>query len=1015
MSARSEMTRSFATSFSNVIDSGLEATRAYSNSQYNRLDTQVRDDYNAFIDELQYDNDFESYEEKVDAFWAQEDAKIREGGYGSIATNRFMDQTRQVYYDRMRTSAKEMMVDGSWRQAKVNYDLACRSIISDDVNYPTYDDKMKAIKAEYENDLMGSFPLKLGTVNRPEDYSDTVKTNALKQAFNERKVTPYADLYYSEGKTIDEVFGEMKGNSGISEWSEVDEETAKSYIQTELKAIGQERKNVATNAQSEISSKYLTKSLNGEEFTVQDIINDCFERGAFREDGSVDPFWNTYVSSYLDEYLKEKEAEEAAAQYADTVDNLTVEGVLDSATSVMGGNVSVPRNQSVVDSNRGFRDADAESMSGLIASETPYTMRQKETAQPYSRQRATEEKASRLAMEASGIEGLDVDTAQAGSVVDASRGFRAAEAGQGEGPDFGSILEENGGDYHKATLAYAEALKGMGRKEDVANMLAFEEADRYATSEKRRAASEIKPEDKPFIMDSDYTVPEEYPGPEGLSDRSAALAEAEYIKKATQDTMFANAYKLGGDINWSAGYGKQTYKSEGQEDFQCDYAPIVAQYCRDNDIAYDTKSAEVYAIAQMVQAMGDAGYFSDPNKSLAIQVLSAARNDPEQATTYSELALSYVSQGVLTPDELKDYGLDSSAYNVSQLSGTKYAQTLDVVLDKGFTALFGDVKGKTLTAKENNLTPEQSILWQDVKTQMTNATQTAFYSDATGAGENYLDTAQQIIDKYANTAWTKQLYKDITSNIGNVVVVRGPFSYAAEGRRYDEYQTTSEILGSYFSTLNDENPKYSEFLDDEMVEFVVDTLNPITTDINSSISGSGSGKSTKKKLNEISQKFYSLDMDDKAMVPQWKSTVLFSYIYGQTQVSLTKEVCTSFGYDVGEVYGNVVVHPTNGQGGGFAVVTKDGRVYMSAGVPDGSGHKWMIGSVDNQTLKRIGSGLTDLSYNDIAYNGIYQFDDNLANYGKEGYRVSGSKKDQSFKEQELNEIYRNLQPSRFKY
>ena len=967
------MLRDFATSLGGFLDSGQAAVKAYTNSQYNRIDTQVTNDYNAFIDELQYDNDFEGYEQKVADFWAQESSKIKDGKYGSLATNLYLEKRMPALQQQMQTTTQSMVLDGCWRQAKVNYELAVQDILEND--NLTYDAKMTAIQQEYDNDGMASFPLKLGTVKSPDQYSESIKAASIKNVFNsEMFVGEYADAYFTGDISVDEIFDKVKPESKIPEevWTDYDVSDAKAYIRNALGQIEQQRKEQATVEQNKMTGEYQAKIINGETYTEEEWINDAISRGAMSADGTyIDPFWISYVAPHLTNYTKELETNEEIEELALTLDGLSTESIAGSAATAMGGTVVMPTTEPESLNIQMMTPARARAMQKASEQRSVYKKTEKNTNQ------------------------LDFGS---GVTILPKEGQNGSVMVNGQEIEDAYISEAMFGDRYVNDF-YIDTETDSPELREAASQVTVDES-----GNKPKYTYWFKTDlgDRNFAMDENYKVPEEYPSEQGLSDVLASE-----MAKATEGTLFENAVTLGGDINYSNGYGKQTYKADGEPDFTCNYEPIVAQYCKDHGIDYSTKSSAVYAVAKAVQAMGDNGYFSDPNKSAAVQALSVARNDPKQAVTYAELAQTYVSQGYLTQDELKDYGLESSAYNVKQLEGTMYAQTLDYTLQKGFEALFGEINGATLASKTNNLTTDQKILWESVKDQMTKATQTAFYTDPKGSGEKYLDVAQEIIQKYADTAWTNQLYKELT---GRNKPVR--YSGTKGVRRYDENQNTAEILQSYFSTLSDESPMYAEFLDQDIVTYVTETMFPITTDINADLSGAGSGKATKGKLEEISQNRFSTAYD--SLSPFQKNTVMFSYIYGRTERALKKEICDSFGYGYGEG-SSVVIYPTDNNGGGFAVVTNDGRVYMAAGVPDGSGHKWYIGSVDNQTLTRIQSGLTALSYNDISYNGVYSFDDNLTNYGKEGIVVSGNKKDRDLKEKELNSIYRKLQPERFKY
>ena len=119
----------------------------------------------------------------------------------------------------------------------------------------------------------------------------------------------------------------------------------------------------------------------------------------------------------------------------------------------------------------------------------------------------------------------------------------------------------------------------------------------------------------------------------------------------------------------------------------------------------------------------------------------------------------------------------------------------------------------------------------------------------------------------------------------------------------------------------------------------------------------------------------------------------------------------------------------DGVGGGFAVVTNDGRVYMSGDSPSG-GHNWIIGSVSDRTLKNIKKGATTISLAEISTYGTKNFNDSNMTFTKEGAVLTrpkefgdvigeiigydfGVKQREGDKVIELSDIYDSVQPGRY--
>ena len=974
MSAKSELTRSFATSFSNVIDSGANALKAYSNSQFNRITTQVTDDYNAFIEELQFDNDFEHYQDKVDAFWAQEDAKIQGGGYGALATSKYMDEARTSYYNRMSTSAKEMMVDGMWTQTKANYDLACRNIIADTSR--TYDEKIAAIEKEYESDGMASYPVKLGIATKPEQYKETIKGASIEQAFSERYVNAYADKYYQDGMSVDQIFKEMKGSSGISEWSTVDEDNAKAYIQNSLKNIGAERQTTATNAQTEIVSKFTTKYLNGEDYTAQDVINEAINSGAIREDGSVDRFWTTFLTPYIEYAVKEEElATETAKAQAEleTIGEKTEEDILGVLAAVNDGSYQFTPQVGETPEVKGVNTkipiptgSDPEEISVATESKPAGNLKISET--------------------------MSTDSEGNLTFKDQQTEVKAFKSNTGDVWAY-SQTEIPGLEEYIFTDNRAEGKGILYRLEKGTDSPAFEK---------------------------DYT-PEKGSGNQ-LSDTIAATLSV------TEGTEFEGAFTSDFDLTSSRLQGKHKYQCEGMEDLTIEYEPAVIALCDSWGITYDDKSPQTYKVAQIVQSLADKGAFSNPNKAVAVQHLANMRLNPEiTPDEYNAQLLQYKTTGVLSDQEIKDYDLGKSAF-----AGDFGNSAVKGYLSMAYGRAFKNAFGKTLSDKaQNGLTPEQQNSWFNLKYQIEQELTRAVQLQPQRAQSNPVELVNDIVDTMTQKAFSDSLYSALTKmssrpNVSaidlknfkgpnlanfNLYDIFNPQNYQmgiVSARRMDETKTGSEILSDYYGSMfSDERSKYQGMLNEDVIRFY-NNAQTSTTDSRYYTSKSDA----EAEINDLAKNVYKTDYASLT-IPQ-KNELLFSYLVARSQMELKKSACNTFGYDMNDAYGNIVVAPSGGYGGGAAVVTNDGRVFISGGDPDNNGHKWMIGSVSGNTLENIRKGVSVISFEEISQNGLMSFSDDNLQFTKEGVNLNRENmRERKDKTYELTGIYDSVQPGRY--
>ena len=1004
---RAQQISAFSQSFGNFLDTSIDATKAYVNSQYNRISDQVTLDYNAFITELQYSNDFEDYENKVNQFWSQEESKIRDGGYGKMATQLYMEKAMPNLQQKMQTSAKEMMVNGYWKQAVNNYSLDVNNIINDQTL--TYDQKVQKIKDRYESDNMANLPLVIGKVKTPEELFPEVKEASIAQAFGESYVLPYSDSYYYDGVSPEDIFSQMKGSSGISDWTEAEEASAVSQIEKSLEAIDKRQRAEASYAQDSIVSDMRTRRLNGEIPTASDILNSAIEAGALRENGDVRREWASFLDPYIEQYLKDRSVAEAAAKYSMNEKGLTItpDDILNVASRVSSGTFTFKVTAD---------DTAAES-----------------TASTRERPVSVVKKFDRM-IDIS--DSVSVDTDGAVIVDDKETGATAVGFSDGtviavsdtpvEGLD-GYLIKSPDSEAKDEADRIVKRMKDMDRNYVFdGSTMQEEEAGSYwrnpVSVGDQSYLYELKGADRsgPFI--ADYT-----PG-EGTSELqlSQELADIASLRESMQGTEFGNIYNSDGSFNYDNLRGKATY-TYGDGEIRSEYAPVVKALCEEYGIPYDPESRATYEIADLVQQCADAGAFTDPNKAMAVTNLATMRLDPSVTPgKYDSYLMYYIGTGVLSDQEIKDYGLEKSAFDGGIDSGT-YGNALNQAYTIAFYNLFK--KQSYTSANEAKLSIDDSNKWYSVKEQLDKELTKAWQLDPLGAEKNSLTLIQDTVDKVIDDTLATTLYKDLTSRHSNVVasdwknyqVGSGTMSWnipqmianfqndaaitIVSARRPDETETASGALQTFFSTMGSDDWRYAQYLSNEVLEYVDTKIyNPASNSLDTSASAN------RKNLNAIAKDLYGAK-NYNALKDDEKKTVSFSYLYGMTNKSLMNNVCRTFGYEKSDIAGNVIVAPVDGMGGGMAMVTSDGRVFMSGGTPDGSGHKWIIGSVSSRTLKNIQSGITTISFAEISQNGTMNFsDDNLA------YEASGqvvSRKNRNDKTNELIDIYKTVQPDRY--
>lgn len=466
---------------------------------------------------------------------------------------------------------------------------------------------------------------------------------------------------------------------------------------------------------------------------------------------------------------------------------------------------------------------------------------------------------------------------------------------------------------------------------------------------------------------------------------------------AAQGSLFEDLFGTDGNINYTRLSGKETYSCEGYPDIDSSYEPVVMALCQELQVPYTKGSLQVYQVAEMVQQMAEGGAFTNPDKMKTVQQLAVARINPaETEQSYNTKLMQAKSTGVLTDDEIDMYGLDSFAF-AGDLSDTTYQDSVNYAYRVMFRNLYGKVYS---TSAVNKLKDDKYSQWQRLAQEVSQELQIAYQTDPQGMAANANAKVDEIVQKVSDDSFSKELYALCTGKPSYDVYAGNPYINSGTLRSLYETADGEHLLADYFSSGAN-----AEYLNPEMVDFITGNYMGDSSDLDTS------RKEARKQIDELAERFYGSKYSDCSV--SQRNTLAFSYFYGRTSNELTKRTCARFGYDIGEVYGNVVVEPTLGYGGGMAVVTKDGRVFMSGGTPDGSGHMWVIGAVSSQTLSNIAHGVVTISYGEISANGVYNFSDANTDFDKAGRSMVSNSSRGKDKEYELVGIYESIQPDRY--
>ena len=853
------------------------------------------------------------------------------------------------------------------------------------------------------------------------------------EAMQQASVTQYVDRYYAStpnpqipvSQIAAEAVKALKDQLGEGQALDSDTEFA---FQSEALKRAQAHEDViaaqAQEAQNKIVTDFRTMQYNGEwDGDPDDVIQAAVNAGAI-VDGQIDRNWVSFLAPYLDKSDENQAIAEATARInaeVEAAENVTPEMVTATAAAVSDGSFTFTP-ETVHEGNVPGTSTKASGAKIPLSTDRRYGAPVLTTAD---------------GTEGTGLQVTEkVEVTPQGEVVVEDEKVPAQVAESADGTVYVTSdkpIEELNEyimftpdddaqarlDAANAEIARRKALDRNYVTEDIEGEQAPAPSDSTPISiGQQNYVYKVAEEDRP-VFDKDYKP---YEGTEAETESDIAAAALE-LTKMTEDTDYPNMFNADGDLNFDNSRGKYTYKYNGLPDIETNYAPVVMALCQSCGITYDKDSYAVYKMAQNVYDMEMAGAFTNPNKALAVQTLSVKRLDPNfTPEQYNALVMEYKSTGKLTDDEINAYNLEKHAFAGDLSKNSSYNDALKVAYSKAFTALFNKTYSTDNISKINE-NAEKSDQWfrmqRDLETELT----LAYQLDPTGVTKDPLKAVNEIVTKLTDKTFSEDLLSAVLKagqwSIGTWI------SSTQNREQLGDNSTVSDMLADYFRDPG----KYADRYDTAIMQAVEDryygtTLNNANHDI-----GRGNAKA---QIKELAKDFFGKEYKELS-VPE-KNQLLFSYAYARTRTELTRAACMTFGYGLDEVYGNVTVSASGGIGGGMAVVTKDGRVYMSSSEPDGSGHGWLIGSVSQRTLENIQKGATTVSFDEISTYGVKTFNDQNYTFDKAGSSLTRQKtagdviyggtmglvdlrgnqgKKDADKEMELVDIYDAVQPGRY--
>ena len=977
MSVKTTLTNNAVNSFTGMLDSAYNLAGSIIDakgrtkkadmlfeSNKDVLSTKYQTEIDELYQTLPESIQFDQYQLRVDAFNQDFLSKARSAGYDA----RTLAWLENEFLPNQKASNE--------RAVAAVTDYATNSWVANNANNkandlaadPSLDADEAAKQYEQYYDSVGLGDIENGPNTygflTPSEYNLAVRLPKAVQVFRQLSEDPENGYLASPTYSKEDTIKQALATTGYRP-DNVQEKALVEECDKVLTEIGQEKQKQVTYAQNAITSKFATMHLNGEDYDADDVIEAARDAGAFMADGkTVNMMWVSFLTPYIEASAKTREiaaATEKINEELGSISEITVEEAQDVARRVSGGTFEYSAS-SVKDVQ-----GDVSASGGKISLPKKIS---------YGAPVVTNKEAEGTGLQVN----EDVAIQPEGTVVV-----------NGQNTDATVEQFDNG----KLYIVSDTPVESLEQYALPSNPKEDGQSGQYVYQVSSR---------KSFKESFEEYQPYEGSDKEELSD---IALQANSLREMTAGTGLDNMFTSDGSINYSGSEGKHTYKFEGLEDITIEHNPVLLALCQEKGIEYDTDSYSVYTLAKYVKDLEDSGAFTDPNKAKAVQYLATARLDktitPEE---YNAKVMDIKARGILSDTEIKDYGLSSHMFSGDFGSNSAFQKTYNQALPTLFASTFG----KDKTEDEIKSDTEKSNQWFTLQQDFERELKLAYQLDPVGMQNNPLPKVNEIVEKLTDKAFADELYKALTSSYLTLGTI---FSGTTDKVQLADNANVSEALQRYF-----DNGSYSEYLDADITKWVNDAYYNIDTK-----SGKPKAATAERQIEETSQKRYNKSYSDLTLDEQ--RTVLFSYAYARTRMEFNFAVSDTFGYGMDEIYGNVTVSSTDGGGGGFAVVTNDGRVYMSGDAPNG-GHNWIIGSVSERTLKNIQNGATTISYAEISSYGVKYFNDENMTFTKEGASLTKSTnifqtilslggvdfRDKD-KEIELSDIYGSVQPGRY--
>lgn len=1020
MSARSEGARNLSNSVTGLINSGFNLASSIVdykvdqkkreqilNSNKDVLETQYENEVGQLYQTLPESIDFSQYQTRIDSFNQDFISKAKSSGNYDEQTlswleNEFMPG--QAHKNEYALAGVTDYAVNTWLANNAN--SKANTLAADpNLNVEEASNQYRQYYNRVGLNNIENGANRYGYVT-PEEFIEAIRGPKAVQEFKKLSTDPDNGYLNSPAYNKSDMMKKALENTGYKPNS-IQEKQFISDCESVLNEINKQRTAEATYAQNSIVSEFATKSLNGETYTADDVIEAARNAGGVRSDGTVDMLWVSFLTPYIEASNKQKQIDQATEKIneeLDIVGGLTSEDVMDVAGRVSDGSFSFTPSSV----------KDVEGKVNVSGAKIPLAKTAAYGAPVISAdgiQGTGLKLSANISVQPDGVVTIDGnDTGSKAIETQAGSLYVMSEEPIEELEEY--LIAEQDPD---AEEKLRKAREEISKQKTLNRNYKMEGADKEETGDFSKPVSignqgyiyNLNKETTPF--GKDYT-PYEGSQEEQLSDIAVQAAE---LAGMTEGTGFENLFGNDGSINYSGSEGKYTYKFEGMPDIEVLHDPIVKALCQEYGIDFDKDSYSVYKLAEMVSSMENAGAFTDPNKAVAVQELSMQRLNPNiTPDDYSAMLMEYKARGILSDTEISSYGLSKHAF-AGDLQSTSYND----VLKAGYGRLFTAFCGKSYTTSNVNAINADAAKadqWLTLQKEFERELTLAYQLDSAGMSSDPVGKMGKIVDKLTSNAFSNDLYKALTESymtIGNI------FSGTSDKATLGDRSSISEVLTQYFA-----DGTYGEYLDKNIVRMTNDRYHNVENKDYRPTPGA-----VKAQIEELAQDTYGTDYASLSLGQ--KNTLLFSYAYARTRWDFSRSVSDTFGYGMDEIYGDVTVASMDGVGGGFAVVTNDGRVYMSGDSPSG-GHNWIIGSVSDRTLKNIKKGATTISLAEISTYGTKNFNDSNMTFTKEGAVLTrpkefgdvigeiigydfGVKQREGDKVIELSDIYDSVQPGRY--